>query len=113
MGSTKDHTITFQVSHAESKMEFANNSLNSPKTGKLFWGVNLLENLSSLMYSLFLTTPRFCNTWVSNVNISMKIPIIQHSWSWVPIATVLMWDKVVYNEREKRGQKARYTVYLS
>jgi len=28
--------ITFRVSHVESKMEFANNSLNSPKMGNRF-----------------------------------------------------------------------------
>ena len=36
LGSTKDNIFTFRVFDAESKTEFANNSLNSPKTGKLF-----------------------------------------------------------------------------
>ena len=35
LGSTKDNFF------AESETEFANNSLNLPKTGKLFEGVNL------------------------------------------------------------------------
>ena len=36
LGSTKDQIFTFHVFDAESKTEFANNSLNWPKMGKLF-----------------------------------------------------------------------------
>ena len=36
LGSTMDHIFTFRVIDVESKTEFANISLNSPNTGKLF-----------------------------------------------------------------------------
>jgi len=35
LGSTKDHIFTFRVFDVESKTEFADNSLKSPKIGKL------------------------------------------------------------------------------
>ena len=35
LGLTKDPIFTFRIKYAESKTEFANNSLNSPKIGKL------------------------------------------------------------------------------
>ena len=49
LGSTKDNIFTFRVFDAESKTEFANNSLNSPKKGNCFRvGIRAQVGLDSL-----------------------------------------------------------------